>query len=118
MLLRNFCGFGEVLGIEHAGLGSGVVGAVGVDIPAAEDDVFQGGKLHEFADLRHARFGPPAEANRAHLRERTHRHGVTLPHELHARHHRGGHRPHAWREHSEFPFWRSNTNGPAHSVSP
>lgn len=112
---KELCGFVEMLRVKNAGLSGGFVGVIREGVPAAEDDVIQVGELDEFFDFRDASFGAAAEANGAHLGERSHGHGCAPTDEFDSGHQCSADGAHAGRQYTEFSFWRSNADGPAHS---
>ena len=57
--------------LEHAGRLRSLVAVVFEDVPAAKDELIEPGQRHELADGRRPSFGPLAQPNRAHLRERS-----------------------------------------------
>ena len=70
--------------VEHAAFQRGVVGRVRDRIPGAEDQLVKAGQGHEVANERHPVLRPLAEANGAHLSERTDGLSETAPDQLDA----------------------------------
>src|SRR5580700_7781331 len=76
-VLQEFLNLIEVFGFQDTGLGGGLIGVVGENIPAAENDVVEFGEWDELVNFRRAAFGAFAEANGAELRERADGCGLT-----------------------------------------
>ena len=93
----------EVARLEDAGLLRRLVGAVRVDVPAAELELVEAGEGHEVLDQRRAVVRALAEPDGAHLRQAADRLGEPAPHRLHAGDERGRHRAHARQKHAELP---------------
>ena len=74
----------ELRRLQHAGGLGGSVGIVLEDVPAAEDDVVEVGERNELVDFWRAGLGALAEANGAHLGERTDRQRESLADREHA----------------------------------
>ena len=98
-------------GLEHAGALGGDIGVVGERIPRAEHDVVEVGDRHEVLDQRAAIVGAPAEADRAHLRQRADRVGHAALDELDAGDERRGDRAEADGEDTESPLGRLHGGG-------
>src|ERR1700730_1496511 len=93
---------------EHAGLSRGFVGAVFKNIPAAKNQVVKTGEGDEIFDLWRIAVSAFAQANGAHLCERTYGIGFLFAHQFHASHKRGGDRAHTRQQNAEFPFRRDD----------
>ena len=81
--------------LEDAGLLRRLVGVVGEDVPAAEDEVLEPGERHEVLDQRGAVVRPLAEADGPHLRQAADGLGEAAPDRLDAGDERRRHRAHA-----------------------
>src|ERR1700722_7737160 len=73
--LQEFLDLIEVFRFQNTGFGGGLIGVVGENIPAAEDDVVEFGEGDELVNFRRAALGAFAEANGAELRERAYGRG-------------------------------------------
>ncbi len=100
----------EVLLRQHPRLGGRLVGVVGEEVPAAEDDVVELGQRDELVDERRARVGPLAEANRPHLRERADGLRDPLPDRLDPSHEGGGDRAHPGGQDAELARRRADVD--------
>ncbi len=100
--------FFEVLWIEDAGVGGGLISVVAENVPAAENDIFELGKGNEFLDQRRTAFGSLAQADGAELRERADGLRLASPDEFDSSHERGADGAHARCEDSELPLGRRN----------
>src|SRR5580704_2424202 len=63
--LQEFLNLIEVFGFQDTGLGGGLIGVVGENIPAAENDVIEFSEGDELVNFRRAAFGAFAEAKGA-----------------------------------------------------
>ena len=70
--------------VEHAGLAGRRVHVVFEDVPAGEDQVIEPGERNEVLDLGRAAVGALAEADGAHLRQRSDGAGDSFAHGFHA----------------------------------
>ncbi len=77
--------------VEHLGMRGALVDVVFEDVPAGEDDVVQVRQRDKFLDQRRLVIGALAEADSAHLGERTDRFGNAATDCFNAGDHRGGH---------------------------
>jgi hypothetical protein len=98
----------EVARLQHTGLGGRLVGVVGKDVPATENEVLKFFERHELLDGRRAALGALAEADGPHLRERADRLCHAAAHQLGAGDEGGGDGAHPRQQHSEFSFGRRN----------
>src|SRR5580704_1510856 len=115
---QEFLDLIEVFGLQDTRLSGGLIGVVGENIPAAENNVVEFGEGHQLANLRRAAFGAFAKANGAQLRERADRRGFAAANQFNSCHKRGAYGSHSRREDAQSSFGRSNIYGPAHSISP
>ena len=93
----------QVAVFEDARLLGRLVGAVGIDVPAPELEVFQAREGDEVLDEGRAVVGALAQANGAHLGEAADGLGEALAARFHSGHEGGGHRAHAGQQHAQLP---------------
>src|SRR5262249_52918341 len=85
------------------------------DVPPSEHDVVQVGQRYEVLDFRSASFGPFAEPNRPHLRQRTDRRRQPFPDGQDAGNRRRADRAQTDEQHAEFAARRSNVEWWSHN---
>ena len=90
--------------VEHAGVRGGFVHVVFEDVPAGEDQVVEPGERNEFLHLGRAAVGALAEADGAHLRERSDGLGEAFADRFDAGDEGRGHRAHARDHDAELAF--------------
>ena len=91
---------------EHAGPDRGVVAVLGEDVPAAEDQVVEGRQRDVVADRRNPVLRTFAEADGAHLGERSDWHRQLLPDRHATGDERGRDRAHSGEQDAELFPWR------------
>ena len=98
----------------HAGGPRRRVAVVLEDVPAAEHEIVERRQRHDVADLRRASFGPLAETDRAHLRQRADRLGESLANGEHAGDRRRADGAEADEQDAELSAGGSDFNGCGH----
>ncbi len=97
--------------IEHRGVERGVVGAVLVNVPAAEFEILELRERHEILDQRRAALGALAETNRRELRQRSDRRAEAALNRLDSRDERSADRADAGKQHAELAVRRRDSDG-------
>ena len=88
--------------VQHLGVRGGLVDVVLEDVPAGKDQVVQIGQRHKVLDQRRFVVGALAQADGAHLRQRSDRLGQSAADGLDSGDHRGGDGAQADHHHSQF----------------
>ncbi len=88
--------------VENAGVSSGLVAVLGINIPAAEHKVLQGSERHEVLDGGNAVFRPLSQTDGAHLRQGSNGSGQPFFDCLNSRYERGAHCADSGQEDTEF----------------
>jgi len=94
----------DIFGSENAGRKRRIVGAVGENIPGRKDDIIQIGEGDKILDFREAVVRALAEADGAHLGERSDRLGQSLAHQFHSGYDRGRNCAQTDEHNTEFPL--------------
>ena len=97
--------------IEHRGVERGLVGAVFVDVPAAEFEILEPRERHEILDQRRASFGAFAEPNGGELRQRSDRRAEAALDRFDARDERRADRADARKQHAELAVRGRDSDG-------
>ncbi len=106
---------GQMFRPEHGRVFGRLIRCVRENIPSSEHDIFEFLQRHEVLNRRRASVGPLSQANRAELRQRSHRLRLFAADQVDPGHERSCHGSHSYGEYSKFSFWRSNSRKPAHS---
>ena len=96
--------------LEDAGGPGGAVTVFLEDVPAAEHQIVERGERDDLGDLRGSSFGPLAQTDGAHLRQRTDRFGQALSNSEHAGDRRRADGTHPDQQHTELAARRSDLN--------
>ena len=89
--------------LDDAGGLRGGVAVVFENVPPAEHEIVERGERHDLVDFRGASFGPLAETDGAHLRQRADRFGDSLANGKHAGNRRGADGAEADQQHAQLP---------------
>ena len=88
--------------IKNSGVYGGVIGVLGINIPAAEHEVLQGSERHEALDGWNAVFSALSQTDGAHLGQGSNRFGQPFFDRFDSRYECGAHRADSRQEDTEF----------------